>query len=599
MVAGYILSGGKNRRMQGRAKLFLTYRGHSFYEYIRNALEDFPEIYLSVARETEELYLSVPLPQIVDIYSDAGPLGGICSGLKLCPGADALFVTACDMPFIAREDVGQVMKVYQEYRDRGEEKVVVAQTGEKVQPLFGVYPRSILGIIEAMLEEKDYKLQNLLRRAGAVAVLLSEGSRAGRNINCIEEYRELNRLQGKGGPMLQLEEAIECLLQHIQPIRETESISLLSSTNRILSTPLLALADQPPFPRSPLDGYAVRGRDTQGAGKNTPVQLSVIGTVYAGEVFSGTVGENEAVRITTGAPIPQGADTVIRQEDTDGGRKQVQVYRGSSPYENYCCQGEDYKKGEILLERGTRMDGIAMALAAGLGNEYIEVYRKPRIAVISTGDELIQPGIPLEPGKIYDTNRHLISGRLLDFGITPFASLHGRDDAKEMAQTLHKLSQKADLILTTGGVSVGEKDIMHQVLPLLSAEKLFWRVEIKPGAPTLAAVLGNTLIVCLSGNPFAAAANFELLVRPVIGKLTGDGRWIMKKCRGVMENDFKKPKGTRRFIRGYADGGRVWASAGSHASGTLAAMAGSNCLIEISREQAGAKKGEEVWIYLR
>lgn len=399
--------------------------------------------------------------------------------------------------------------------------------------------------------------------------------------------------------MLQLEEAIECLLCHTHPITETEKIPLLSSANRILSMPLAASADQPPFPRSPLDGYAVRGQDTQGAEKEIPVQLSVIGTVYAGEVFSGRVRENQAVRITTGAPIPRGADTVIRQEDTDGGREQVQIYRGASPYENYCFQGEDYRAGDILLEQGARMDGIAMALAAGLGNDCVQVYRKPKIAVISTGDELIQPGIPLQPGKIYDTNRHLISGRLLEFGIAPFASLHGKDDAKEMAETLDELSKNTDLILTTGGVSVGEKDIMHHVLELLSAKKLFWRVEIKPGAPTLAAVLGNALMICLSGNPFAAAANFELLVRPVIEKLTRDGRWRMKRCRGVMENDFKKPRGTRRFIRGYAEGGRVWAIAGNHASGTLAAMAGSNCLIEILREQAGVGKGDEVWIYLR
>lgn len=399
--------------------------------------------------------------------------------------------------------------------------------------------------------------------------------------------------------MLALEEAVECLLHHTRSITETERIPLLTSTNRILAAPLSAMADQPPFPRSPLDGYAVRGQDTEGAKKDFPKRLKVIGAVYAGEVFCGTVKKGEAVRITTGAPVPEGADTVIRQEDTDYGREEVEIYHASFPYENYCRQGEDYRKGDVLFEGGMRMDGIGIALAAGLGKEFVEVYRKPKVAVISTGDELVQPGIPLQPGKIYDTNRHLISGRLLDFGITPFASLHGRDDAEEMAETLLELSGKADLIVTTGGVSVGEKDIMHQVLPLLSAEKLFWRVEVKPGAPTLAAVLGSTLLICLSGNPFAAAANFELLVRPVLGKITGDKRLEVKRHRAVMANDFIKPKGTRRFLRGYAEDGKVWASAGNHASGTLSAMAGSNCLIEIAKEQAGAGKGDEVWVYLR
>lgn len=408
--------------------------------------------------------------------------------------------------------------------------------------------------------------------------------------------------------MLQLEEAIDFLLDQTTPITETESVSLFRSVNRILAEDYLASADQPPFPRSPLDGYAVRGQDTQGAGMDSPKILTVIGTVYAGEVFPGTVKEHEAVRITTGAPIPQGADTVIRQEDTDYGKTQVCIYRESLPWKNYCFQGEDYRKGEILLKSGVLMDGISIALAASLGLEELRVYRKPQIAVISTGDELIQPGTPLTPGKIYDSNRHLLTGRMLDFGISPFASLHWKDEAEGMAEKIRELSRKADLIVTTGGVSVGEKDIMHRVISLLSektsekteafTKKLFWRVEIKPGAPTLAAVIGKTLMICLSGNPFGAAANFELLVRPVIGKLTGDNRWNMKRCQAVLENDFPKPGNVRRFLRGYTEDGKAWVSTGNHASGTLSAMAGCNCLIEISRGKNGAVKGEKVWTYL-
>lgn len=421
--------------------------------------------------------------------------------------------------------------------------------------------------------------------------------------------------------MLQLEEAIKVLLDYTNPIAETEQIPLLDATNRILAQPCFAPADQPPFPRSPLDGYAVRGQDTQGAGKSSPKTLTVIGTIYAGEVFPGTVGEMEAVRITTGAPIPQGADTVIRQEDTDYGKTQVCIYQESSPFKNYCFQGEDYHKGDILLQKGTLMDGISIALGASLGMDTVEVYRKPKIAVISTGDELIQPGTPLQPGKIYDSNRHFISGRLLDFGIRPFASLHGKDEAESMAEKIRELSQEADVIVTTGGVSVGEKDIMHRVISLLSeedkeeekgasgqnhgqssgqspAKKLFWRVEIKPGAPTLAAVLGKTIIICLSGNPFAAAANFELLVRPVMGKLTGNNRWIMERCQAVLENNYPKPGNVRRFLRGFTKEGKAWVTTGNQASGTLSAMAGCNCLIEIPREQKGAARGEKVWIYL-
>lgn len=187
MVAGYILTGGKSRRMEGRTKLFLSYQGRSFYAFIQCALDVFPAVYLSVAEENASLYASIPLPKIVDIYSDAGPLGGICSGLKLCHGADALFVTACDTPLISREDVREVMAVYQAYRNRGEEKIIVAESGGRVHPLFGVYPKAAFGVMEAMLLEGDYKMRNLLDKTRAVSVLLSKGSQVGRNIRAFSE----------------------------------------------------------------------------------------------------------------------------------------------------------------------------------------------------------------------------------------------------------------------------------------------------------------------------------------------------------------------------------------------------------------------------
>ena len=182
----------------------------------------------------------------------------------------------------------------------------------------------------------------------------------------------------------------------------------MDAVGRILAEDAVAIQDQPPFSRSPLDGYAVRGKDTKGASLNQPKRLTVIGNVYAGQVFGGTVRENEAVRIMTGAPIPDGADTVIRQEDSDYGMKQVKIYRESKPYENYCPQGEDYKKGMVLLKKGCVLDGVSVAVLASLGNDLVSVYRTPKIAVISPGDEVMQTENWLKPGKIYDTTLHFI-----------------------------------------------------------------------------------------------------------------------------------------------------------------------------------------------
>ncbi len=398
--------------------------------------------------------------------------------------------------------------------------------------------------------------------------------------------------------MLQIEEAVHCLQQQVQPIRKTQSLPLLSATGRILAQEGRAMMDQPPFPRSPLDGYAVRGQDTAKAKKEAPVCLQVVGKVCAGEVFPGQVKAGEAVRIMTGAPIPQGADTVIRQEDSDSGQEQVMIYKSSKPYENYCYQGEDYKKGTLLLPKGTRLRGNEIALAASLGLDPVMVYQKPQIAVVSTGDELTMPGEDLKPGKIYDSNRYWLSARLSELGIPAVYSGHCNDEPEEMAECIRKRSQQADVIITTGGVSVGEKDIMHEVIQILSARQLFWRVDVKPGAPVLAAVFGGTLLICLSGNPFAAAANFELFVRPVIGCLSRDESWIPKKKQARLENDYRKPAGARRFLRGYTEDEKVWVAAGNHGSGSLSAMLVCNCLIEIPPHQAGAVKGDMVWTYL-
>jgi len=398
--------------------------------------------------------------------------------------------------------------------------------------------------------------------------------------------------------MLQLEDAILLLQNYAADITETEDLPILESVGRILAKDQKAKEDQPPFPRSPLDGYAVKGEDTKGAARETPVKLKVVGTVYAGGTFENRIEKGETVRIMTGAPIPQGADTVIRQEDSDYGEKQVLIYSESLPYENYCRQGEDYKKGEILLKKGCLIDGIGAAMLAALGVDHVNVYRNPRISVISTGDELIDPGRPLEPGKIYDSNRYFICGRLKEMGISPIVSTHCCDAAEQVAAKIENIARTSDLIITTGGVSVGEKDIMHEVMELLSAEKLFWRISMKPGAPTLAAVYRNTLLICLSGNPFGTAANFELLVRPVIGKMTGNSKWNMEKKKVTLQNDFLKKGKVRRFVRGYVEGENAWIARGNHASGVLSSMLGCNCLIEISPDQAGARKGDAVWAYL-
>lgn len=397
--------------------------------------------------------------------------------------------------------------------------------------------------------------------------------------------------------MLQIEEAQAMLTEQVRKIEQTERVPLADALGRVLAEDVTAERDQPPFPRSPLDGYAVRAADVAGASKENPAVLHVIGRIYAGYVFDGIVGEGQAVRLMTGAPIPEGTDAIIRQEDTFAENDTVQIYVSSEPYQNYCFQGEDYKAGTVLLPKDSRLDAGKITVLSSLGKTEAVVYRKPSVAVISTGDEVLVPGQPWSPGKIYDSNRAYICARLTEAGNPPVISMHAADEARKVADEIRKAAQQADFVITTGGVSVGEKDILHDVVKLLDAEQLFWKVRIKPGSPTLAFVCEGTLVLCLSGNPFGAIANFELLARPVLAALTGQKDWLLPVENAVLQNDFRKPAGARRFLRGCLENGKVYINGKMQSSGAIASMVECNCLVEIRPDMAGAMAGETVQVY--
>lgn len=594
-IAGYILAGGKSRRM-GENKAFLTLNGETFLERIREALSCFGTVCLSV--DDTEKYKDTGFILIVDRYPDAGPLGGIVSGLLACPQS-ALFVAACDMPFVDRASVEILLNAY-----RKERKIVVAKTGEQVHPLLGIYPKSALSGMREMTERGEYRMMDFLDKTDHAKIQIGEGNPAAVNVNSKKEYRALVGKAGEAASTLSLEEAVRMLEHYAAQCGETglaqcpETVGLSDALGRILAEDAAAACDQPPFPRSPLDGYALRGIDTRNADSRHPVCLEVIGEVCAGQVYEGMLKEGKALRIMTGAPIPDGADAVVKQENTDYGEKEVKVYERLEPFSNYCRAGEDYLKGEILLKKGTKIDGIATGILASIGRDKVPVFPLPRVGVISTGDELCSPGLRLQPGQIYDSNRYLVCGRMKELGLDPAFSLHCSDSAQAMAEMIRKRAENTQLIITTGGVSVGKKDIMHEVIRLLKARKLFWKVQLKPGSPTLAAVYNDTLILCLSGNPFAAAANFELLARPVIGRLMRDPSWKMKEKQACFQGSFPKKSPGRRFVRACYEEGRVRIPGQKHASGMLSTFEGCNCLIDIEAGNEGLKEGDMVWVHL-
>lgn len=397
---------------------------------------------------------------------------------------------------------------------------------------------------------------------------------------------------------LSLQQAQDLLLERTEKIKETEEIFLWEGTGRVLAEDIFAEHDQPPFPRSPLDGYAVRSGDIKGALKDSPAKLTVIDEVDAGHVSDRQVVAGTAVRIMTGAPIPEGADCVVGQEDTDYGEDAVEVYETIDAFENYCFAGEDYKAGTKIIEKGMRLGAAEIGILASLGLKKARVLRKARVAVLTTGDELVLPGEGLTPGKIYDSNLYTLVTRLAGLGAEVVKKGRTGDSPKEAAAWIREAGQEADLIVTTGGVSVGKKDIMHEVLKLLGCQRIFWKIAIKPGMPTLCAQYGGRLIICLSGNPFGAFVNLELLVRPVLAKLMGRKDLKLSRIRAVSESDFPKRSGVTRYVRAFYEDGRVRIPEGSNASGILSSMCGCNCLIEIPAGTPELKKGEEVWIVL-
>ena len=393
-----------------------------------------------------------------------------------------------------------------------------------------------------------------------------------------------------------LEYATELLQSRVRRIDDSEKLPLRELSGRTLAGDVCALHDQPPFPRSPLDGYAVRAADTAGACRNDPVTLRVIAEVDAGGTFEGAVGEGEAVRIMTGAPIPEDCDAVIGQEDTDYGESTVNVYISVAPYENYCRQGEDYRRGDILLPDRTHIGPVETGIIGSLGIAEADVYRKPRVLLMSTGDELVMPGSELTPGKIYDSNLFTFEAMLRDWGAEVVVAIHSSDDPEDAVEKITRYAESVDLIITTGGVSVGKKDIMHDVFRIMDVERIFWKIAMKPGMAMLSGIREETLYLALSGNPYAAFADMHLVVRQVICELTGDDHLQMIRGTAVLADSYKKSSPARRFVRAYVQDGVAHIEGHTGGNGDIAPGIGINALLDIPGDSGELRPGDKVSI---
>lgn len=389
--------------------------------------------------------------------------------------------------------------------------------------------------------------------------------------------------------MIELEEAMELVLTRIQPV-ETEWVSIRDANCRVLAQDITSQIAIPPFARSPLDGYAYQAT----AFDPQPLQLNIVSEIPAGTFSERKIVPGEAAKLFTGAPIPPGANCVVRMEDTECVGDQVTILHPVAPNSNIISKGEEIGEGDTLLKKGFYLTPPAIGLLAAVGLDRINVYRRPHVGLLSTGTELMDVGQPLLPSKIYNSNRYTLLGMLQQAGcevtLIPIVS----DEIEETLKALEKVAD-ADVIIATGGASVGDYDIMRHVLAQFGCEMLFWKINIKPGTPASVGQKGKQFCFSLSGSPSAAMVTFELLVRPALRKLAGRSTFDKEKFLVKMASGFAKTGKQRRFLRAQAvfKNGEIWADpAPAHGSGILRSMIGSHLLVDVPANHGSIEPGE-------
>jgi len=413
--------------------------------------------------------------------------------------------------------------------------------------------------------------------------------------------------------MLTVEEALQKILGEIS-VLDTESVPIMDAMGQVLAEDIVSDINVPPLDNSAMDGYAVQARDTTGASEKTPKVLKVIDTVIAGAISRKEVTPGTAVRIMTGAPLPKGADSIVQFENTDEEKR-----RKASPDEPVTrigiCEevkagnhvrlaGEDIARGKTILKQGIIIRPAEIGLMASIGRSRVKVIRRPVVAVLSTGDELVEIGQPLPEGKIYNSNSYSIASQVKRYGGIPKILGISRDNEKELVSKL-KEAQDADMLLTTGGVSMGDYDMVKDILAR-DGEMVFWKVRVKPGKPlAFGKIKGKSQDgkartiphLGLPGNVTSCMVSFELFVRPALLKMMGKKKLDKPIVPAIIEENVKNDAGRRIYDRAIVekrDGHYYARLTGPQGSGILTSMSLANGLVLIPEETDKVHKGDTV-----
>jgi molybdopterin molybdotransferase len=416
--------------------------------------------------------------------------------------------------------------------------------------------------------------------------------------------------------LISVDEALSHILKHFQPL-EPERVPLLAALDRVLTEDIVSEMNVPPFNNSAMDGYAVRAEDIRGASRENPVTLRVIGDVAAGYVAEREVERGTAMRIMTGAPLPPGADTVVRFEETSEGveargasqgRESVQILKAMQRGDNVRAAGEDIHAGEIVLPKGTVVRAAEIGVLASLGRKEVNVHRRPRVAILATGDELVAVDEPIAPGKIRNSNEYSNAAAVIKAGGIPIQLGIARDNIADLTAKIRAgLDANADLFLTSAGVSVGDYDMVKDVLNA-EGEMRFWQVRMKPGKPLAFGILRghaghrrDVPLLGLPGNPVSAMISFEVFARPAILTMLGKTKLARPTVRAVLRQDVKNDAQRRNFVRVVVEKraeGLVAQTTGEQGSGILTSVSRANGLLVVPEQVTFVRAGESVDIQM-
>ncbi len=396
---------------------------------------------------------------------------------------------------------------------------------------------------------------------------------------------------------ISLEQALDIIISRCAPHRMTaENVAVADAQNRVLAEDIHATHDLPPFANSAMDGFALRGADLPGAGEST---FRVIGEVFAGATSAPNVGQGECARITTGAPLPPGADTVVIKENVRVENDRVFVRAGEKAGINVRAAGEDCAAGSLVLRAGTHLQAAQLAMLSALGRASVPVRRKPRAAIIVTGDELVDVGQPLGFGQIHESNGVMLTALLQESGAKAVSEIRVRDEPQALRAALLDAAAQADLIVSSGGVSAGEADHLPALLGELG-EIHFHKVRLKPGMPVLFGEIGACLYFGLPGNPVSTAVTFQVFVRCALATMLGEHRGHAV-LRAKLSDSVHKKHARAELLRcalASDSEGVLWATPHSHqGSHMLRGLIESNALVLLPEEARELERGAVVTVW--